>query len=242
MIKIKGIEMSNTITLLEPSKHGEFKIAFTDFQHVAEQHIMPLSLHEISHAATEYPVVFVKNGDDFQAVAMMGLKPGQNLSVKEGKWQGLYIPAVVRDYPLGLVLNPEVKDKVWIGIREKAASVNTTEGNALFDGENESEYLTARKAALILHFEQDQSSRNILGFLAQKGLLKAQSLTVDVAGEKRNINGLYLIDEAKLNELPDEDYLDLRKRGLMGPIYAHFASLNQVNRLARTEVLEQKLS
>lgn len=236
--------MPNTITLLEPSKHGELKIAVTDFQHVAEQHIVPVSLHEIAHAATEYPIVFVKNGDsdDFQAVAMMGLKPGQNLSVKEGKWQGLYIPAVVRDYPLGLVLNPEVKDKVWIGIREKAASVNTTEGNALFDGENESEFLAARKAALIAHFEQDQSSRNILGFLAKKGLLKAQSLTVDVAGEKRNINGLYLIDEAKLNELSDEDYLDLRKRGLLAPIYAHFASLNQVNRLARTEVLEQKAS
>jgi hypothetical protein len=236
--------MTNKITLLEPSKHGELKIAASDFQHVAEQHIVPVSLHEIARAATEYPVVFVKNGDsdEFQAVAMMGLKPGTNLSVKDGKWQGLYVPDVVRDYPLGLVLNPEVKDKVWIGIRENAASVSKTEGNALFDGEKESEFLAARKASLITHFEQDQASRGILGFLSQKGLLKSQTLTVDVAGEKRNINGLFIIDEEKLNQLNEEDYLELRKRGLLAPIYAHFISLNQVNRLARSEVLSQQAS
>lgn len=103
----------------------------------------------------------------------------------------------------------------------------------------ETEYLENRKKALIAHFEQDQASRNILGFLAEKELLTTQTLTVDVAGEKRNINGLYLIDEAKLNELSDEDYLELRKRGLLGPIYGHLASLNQVNRLARTEIMSK---
>ncbi|MDO6617553.1 SapC family protein [Shewanella sp. 6_MG-2023] len=231
--------MSNQITLLEHAKHGDLKITATNFAHVADQHIVPVTLHEIARAATEYPIVFVKNTDsgEFQAVAMLGLKPGQNLSIKDGKWQGLYIPAVVRDYPLGLVLNPEVKDKVWIGIRESAAEVSKTEGQALFEGEQESAYLENRKKALIAHFEQDQASRNILGFLAEKKLLTTQTLTVDVAGEKRNINGLYLIDEAKLNELSDEDYLELRKRGLLGPIYGHLASLNQVNRLARTEIM-----
>ncbi|WP_153914117.1 SapC family protein [Shewanella sp. TC10] len=233
--------MSNQITLLEHAKHGDLKITPSSYGHVADQHIVPVTLHEIARAATEYPIVFVKNSDngEFQAVAMLGLKPGQNLSVKDGKWQGLYIPAVVRDYPLGLVLNPDVKDKVWIGIREEAAEVSKTEGQALFEGEKETEYLENRKKALIAHFEQDQASRNILGFLAEKELLTTQTLTVDVAGEKRNINGLYLIDEAKLNELSDEDYLELRKRGLLGPIYGHLSSLNQVNRLARTEIMSK---
>ncbi|MCL1141878.1 SapC family protein [Shewanella gaetbuli] len=231
--------MSNQITLLEQAKHGELKVTASDFAHVAEQHIVPVTLHEISRAATEYPIVFVKNSDtgEFQAVAMLGLKPGQNLSVKDGKWLGLYVPAVIRDYPLGLVLNPDVKDKVWIGIREEAKEVSKTEGQALFDGEKETPFLEARKKALIEHFEQDQATRGILGFLAEKELLISQTLTVDVAGEKRNINGLYLIDEQKLNGLSDEDYLDLKNRGLLGPIFGHLGSLNQVNRLARMEVL-----
>ena len=231
--------MSNQITLLEQAKHGELKITASDFNHVAEQHIVPVTLHEIARAATEYPIVFVKNSDtgEFQSVAMLGLKPGQNLSVKDGKWLGLYIPAVVRDYPLGLVLNPEVKDKVWIGLREEAKEVSKTEGQALFNGDQETPFLEARKKALITHFEQDQATRGILGFLAEKELFISQTLTVDVAGEKRNINGLYLIDEQKLNSLSDEDFLELKKRGLLGPIYGHLSSINQVNRLARMEVL-----
>jgi hypothetical protein len=231
--------MSNQITLLEQAKHGELKITASDFNHVAEQHIVPVTLHEIARAATEYPIVFVKNSEtgEFQSVAMLGLKPGQNLSVKDGKWLGLYIPAVVRDYPLGLVLNPEVKDKVWIGLREEAKEVSKTEGQALFNGDQETPFLEARKKALITHFEQDQATRGILGFLAEKELFISQTLTVDVAGEKRNINGLYLIDEQKLNSLSDEDFLELKKRGLLGPIYGHLSSINQVNRLARMEVL-----
>lgn len=231
--------MSSQITLLEQAKHSELKIKASDFSHVADQHIVPVTLHEIGRAATEYPIVFVKNNEtgEFQSVAMLGLKPGQNLSVKDGKWLGLYIPAVVRDYPLGLVLNPEVKDKVWIGIREEANEVSKEEGEALFDGENETPYLEARKKALITHFEQDQATRGILGFLAEKELLISQTLTVDVAGEKRNINGLYLIDEQKLNALSDEDFLALKQRGLLGPIFGHLGSLNQVNRLARMETL-----
>ncbi|WP_350432794.1 SapC family protein [Shewanella sp. H8] len=231
--------MPNQITLLEQTKHGDLKLTPSDYSHIAEQHIVPVTLHEINRAATEYPIVFVKNSDtnEFQSVAMLGLKPGQNLSVKDGKWLGLYIPAVVRDYPLGLIVNPDVKDKVWIGIRENAKEVTKTEGQAMFEDGKETPFLEARKKALISHYEQDQATRGILGYLAEKGLLINQILTVDVAGEKRNINGLYLIDEAKLNELSDEEFIELKKRGLLGPIYGHLGSLNQVNRLARIEVL-----
>ena len=234
-----GVKMSNQITLLEQAKHGDLKINVGDFSHVAEQHIVPISLHEISRAATEYPVVFIKNNDtsEYQAVVMLGLKPGQNLSVKDGKWIGLYIPSVVRDYPLGLVINPDVKDKVWIGIRDGVPEVSKTEGQALFDGEKETPFLEARKEALITHYEQGQVTIGILGFLAEKDLLISQSLSVDVGGDRRNINGIYLIDEAKLNALSDEDFLELKKRGLLGPIYSHLSSLHQVNRLARREVL-----
>jgi hypothetical protein len=230
--------MSNLITLLDPAKHNELKVTPSDYSHLTEQHIVPVALHEMIHAATEYPIVFIKNTDtgEFQSVAMLGLKPGQNLSVKDGKWLGLYVPAVVRDYPLGLVLNPEVKDKVWIGIREQSNAVSKTEGQALFEENKETPFLEARKQALISHYEQDQMTRGILGSLAEQGLLIGQTLTVDIAGEKRNINGLYVIDEQKLNALSDDAFLDLKKRGLLGPIFSHLGSLNQINRLARMEM------
>ncbi len=43
--------------------------------------------------------------------------------------------------------------------------------------------------------------------------------------------GIYIVDEKKLNSLSDEQLLDLIKRGLMPAIYAHLMSLQQVQRL-----------
>ncbi|MCZ4336276.1 SapC family protein [Shewanella colwelliana] len=230
--------MSNQITLLDPSKHADLKIGNADFNHLAEQHILPISLHEFSRAATEYPIVFVKNAEtgEFQAVVMLGLKPGQNLSVAEGQWLGQYVPNVAKDYPLGVVLNADQPDKIWIGIRENCPQVGTEKGEALFANGEETPFFTQRREAIVRHFEEDQASKAILQLLAKKELFVQQALTINVNGEQRNINGLYMISEAKLNELSDDDFLDLRKRGLLGPIYGHLTSQHQVHRLARAEV------
>ncbi len=229
--------MTQPITLLDSNKHGDLKIGKVDFSHLADQHIVPVTLHEIGRAAIDFPVVFVKNSEtgEFQSVAMLGLKPGQNLMVKDGAWQGLYLPHVVRDYPLGLVLNPDDKERVWIGIREESSAVTKEEGEALFNGTEETEYLAARKQALIDHYQQDQASRALVKSLAELDLFIPQTLTVEVNGEKRNINGIYLINEAKLNDLSEEQFNDLRKRGLLAPIFSHLTSLGQINRLARAE-------
>ncbi|MBV7315433.1 SapC family protein [Shewanella sp. NIFS-20-20] len=229
--------MTQAITLLDHTKHGQLKIGAQDLSHLQDQHIVPVTLHEFPRVAVEFPIVFVKNTEtgEFQAVAMLGLKPGQNLYVNDGRWTGLYQPHVVRDYPLGLVLNPEVKDKVWIGIRDSSPSVNDNEGEALFNGDQETEFLATRKQALIEHFQQDQVTKTLLNKLAELELLESQTLNVDIKGEKRNINGLYLISEPKLSALSEEQFSELRRLGLIGPIYSHLTSLNQIQRLARTE-------
>ncbi|MGL4474249.1 MAG: SapC family protein [Shewanella sp.] len=229
--------MTQAISLLDHTKHGHLKIGAQDLSHLHDQHIVPVTLHEFPRVAVEFPIVFVKNTEtgEFQAVAMLGLKPGQNLYVNDGRWSGLYQPHVVRDYPLGLILNPEVEDKVWIGIRDTSPIVNQSEGQALFNGDKETEFLVARKEALISHFQQDQVTKHLLAKLAELELLESQTLTVEIKGEKRNINGLYLISEAKLTELSDEQFIELRRLGLIGPIYSHLTSLNQIQRLAQTE-------
>ncbi|MDF0532780.1 SapC family protein [Shewanella yunxiaonensis] len=229
--------MSEPFVLLDNQKHADVKFSAPKYAHVADQHLLPVSLHELLYAAVDVPVVFIKNNEtgEFQAVMMLGLKPNQNLLVKGEEWLGNYIPNVLRDFPLTVVLNPEQKDKVWIGVRESSDQVNKAEGEALFADGEETEFLKNRREALLKHFEQDQQSRAILGYLASKNLLIAQTLTVEVKGEQRNINGIYLIDERKLAEMSDEDFLDLRKRGLLGPIYSHLTSLNQIPRLVQFE-------
>ncbi len=224
----------NDVVILDPAKHGQLKLKPADFSHVAKQHILPISLHEFAGAAMDSPIVFVKNSEtgEFQPVVILGLEPGYNSKEQDGKWVGSYLPNILKDYPLTVVINPDDKDKVWIGVREDSSQVSKEEGEALFNGMEETEFLAQRKKSLIQHFEEDQATKAVMRYFADNELFTSQSLTVNIKGEPRTINGIYLIDETKLNQMDDETYLGLRKRGLIGPIYSHLTSLHQINRLS----------
>ncbi len=228
--------MAEQLQPLNIEKHANTKIQNGfNVEFMATQHIVPVVAHEFGRVANEYPMAFVKNNeaDTFQAVAIMGLEPQTNLFVEDGQWQGGYVPMSASRYPLGLVRHPENEDQFAIVIDEASKLVGEAEGNALFEDGKETEYLTRRKNALMAYMEFAQVSQQFTQFLADKELLIAQTLTVEIKGEKKDINGIYLIDEKKLNELSDEDFLDLRKRGFLGPIYSFLTSTHQVARLAR---------
>ena len=76
-------------------------------------------------------------------------------------------------------------------------------------------------------------TRDFCDFLVKKELLIEQTLTVEINGEKVQLNGLLLVDEKKLNEMSDEEHLELRKGGYLAPIYAHLGSLHHANKLAK---------
>ena len=56
---------------------------------------------EFPMVAREYPIVFAKDaGEKLVPVAMLGLRPNQNLMVADdGTWRASYVPAYVRRYP-----------------------------------------------------------------------------------------------------------------------------------------------
>ncbi|WP_394226450.1 SapC family protein [Pseudoalteromonas spongiae] len=229
--------MTDVVKPLHNVEHKDVKIKNgfnTDL--VKDQHLVPVVAHEFARVANEYPIVFVKNNEsgEFQPVAMLGLEPGENLFIKDGKWQGAYLPHALTRYPLVLSKNPENEDQLFVGINESSDLVNKEEGNALFDEKGEeTDYLKRRKEGLIAFVEFSQVTAAFTKFLADKELLIPQTLTLEIKGEKRDINGIYLIDEKKLNEMADDEFLELRKRGYLPPIYSFLTSMPQVNRLAR---------
>ncbi|MFC3032372.1 SapC family protein [Pseudoalteromonas fenneropenaei] len=220
---------------LHAEKHANIKIKNgINVEFLKSQHIIPVVAHEFARAAVEFPLVFVKNTEtgQFQAVAMFGLEPGQNLFVEGDKWTAGYAPMATTRYPLGLVKHPE-QDQFGVVIDAGSPLVNDTEGNALFENGEETEYLKRRKEALVSYIEFARVTDTFTQYLADKELFSQQTLTVDIKGEKRDINGIYLIDERKLAELSDADFLELRKRGYLAPIYSFLTSSHQVARLAR---------
>lgn len=222
---------------LNKTAHAKTKIkAQKNFLHASSQHLAPVVVHEFARASAEFPVVFVKNSDSdtFQPVALFGVKPGENLYTATENWEGIYAPAAVTNFPLSLVPETKDSDKFMVVIATDNVVVNEDEGVALFeDNGEESEYLANRKEALSKYFEHAHITQAFTQELAAKDLLVQQNLELSIGSEKIQINGLYLVDEKKLNELSDEDFSVLRKRGFLAPIYAQLNSMHQLHRLVK---------
>jgi hypothetical protein len=230
--------MTPNFAPLNQDAHRNLKINNSnDFAHVRDQHLAPIALHEFVGASSSLPVVFVKPGDEdkFHAVAMMGLYPGENLLTLEGKWNGIYVPTSVINYPFNLVRVPNKEEETFVlTIDENSHLLSETEGHPLFDEEgNATEILENFKKRVTDHFDQIQASRQFIDLLAEKGLLAENNVVVEPAGDKEgaNIRGIYSIDETKLNELPSEEFEEFRKLGLLPVMYAQMASLHQIHRL-----------
>jgi len=227
----------NKVVGLHKEKHAKTKISSVrPFNHIAQEHMLPVVVHEFVVAGAEFPVVFVKDpaSERFQSVVLLGLAARQNLLVKEDKWDAMYVPRVVRNYPLLLVQEDPNSDRLIVAIDEASERVNEAEGFPLFnDDGSESEFLTVRKQQMGEYVDFAQITQAFVEKLKSLELLKEQVLTVTINEEKRNINGIYMVDDKKLNELSDEAFLDLRKQGYLTAIYAHLMSLQHTQKLVQ---------
>ncbi len=226
------------IVPLVAEEHADLKVNQTaEFSHLKDQHILPLVAHEFVATSSDVPVVFVKNGESgqLQPMAMYGIKPGDNLIIgDDGTWTAHYIPGIVMTYPFRLVPGGQDQNQMALAIDEESNWVSKDQGNAIFNADgSETEYLTKRKEALTTYFEHAQITQGFVQILSDLDLFIERGLTVDVNGDQVNLNGLFFIDENKLNELPDEKFNDLRKRGFLPAIYAHMISVSQIRRLGR---------
>lgn len=228
--------MMSAIKALSYENHSQIKIKnSTNYLHAQNQQVVPLIVHEFSKASAEMPILFVKNAEtgDFQAVALLGFKVNENLFYSEERWLGHYLPALISHHPFALMPSENDASQLQVFLKEDSHVISTTEGESLFDEQgNETDYMSKRKQAIGRYYEHSQVTQAFVNFLKEKQLLSQQNLTMDLNGEKIAINGVYLVDEKQLNALSDEDFLALRSRGFLSPIYHHLSSLNQLSKLA----------
>ncbi|MEW5248140.1 SapC family protein [Microbulbifer sp. 2201CG32-9] len=226
------------IVPLSKEAHHKLKVReLGGFDHVKKAHMVPVTAHEMTRLGAEYPIVFVKNSESeqYQAVALLGLKVGENLFLDaDGNWQGVFLPASIRNHPFLLAPSGKEEGQLMVGIIENSPLVNEEEGNPLFTEEgSESEYLKAKKESLVGYLESDQMTRAFVQVLVEKDLLMEQTVTVTAGAEKINLNGLHMVNEKKLNELSADDFADFHKRGFLPPLYCQLSSMHQLTRLAK---------
>lgn len=220
---------------LNKEQHAATKINNNNaFSHISEEHMLPVVVHEFVVAGAEFPIVFIKTNDTYQPVAMLGLTAKQNLFLQDNKWQALYVPRAVRNYPLVLVKDKPDGDRLLVAVDESSERVSQAEGHALFNEDgSESEFLTQRKQLMADYVDMGVVTRNFVEKLQSLDLIVEQVLTLNINGDERRINGIHLIDEKKLNELSDDVFLELRKNGYLTAIYAQLMSLQHTQKLVK---------
>lgn len=217
----------------------------TGYSFAAGQSLLPLVGVEFARAAVSMPIAFVEQAGRYMPVAVLSPLQGHNLFVgPEGHWLGNYVPSLLRGYPFVLVRNEGVENAM-LCIDQDSGLIVDADGETQKFFEDDGGPSEAVKAILnfLQQVEQNRTVTDLaVASLAEDGLMAPWPLMVSVDNQPRTINGLYRVDEAKLNALDDESFLKLRKSGALPLAYMQLLSMGRVPVFQQLDQLQRQLS
>ncbi|HUK09444.1 MAG TPA: SapC family protein [Stellaceae bacterium] len=212
---------------LQPQSHGGLSLKRErNFGFARLGNAIPVTIAEIAEAQRDYPIVFTDAGPP-TPVAVVGIEDGVNLMVEEdGLWRpGAYIPAYVQRYPFLFAQHPETQ-ALTLWIDEGADCLEQSERNPLFQ-KGELGEVTKQALRFCSEYQRrHEATREFSRSLAQAELLIGGDAKLQIGPDRSvTVRGFKIVDEAKLNLLPAETFLNWRARGWLKLIYAHLLSL-----------------
>ena len=237
--------MARNIAPVNYELHANMKLKPSlDLERFEKENILPVTVHEVTRLSADFPIAFAKAPDtgQFQTFAMLGFKQGENYLIQNGEWMGQVPPGIIMTHPFIVVPNPHNEQQMMIAADMDADVFDVNEGQALFNEDgSDSDFFAERKKNVADYFEHAQITMMFGQMLADLEILDSQNMTIEADGEKLGVEGIYVVNEEKLNALPDEKFLDLKQRGFLPVIYAHLMSFNQVRRLAKLRLQKMAL-
>lgn len=207
-------------------------------------HSVPLTGVEFGIAARDLLIVFAGTSvADAGPVALLGLRQNENLYVDaNGQWApDTYVPAFVRRYPFVLAEKPagQEGDDFTVFLDERYEGFNTSEGQRLFKEDGTDSELLANAVGFLGDFQQNVArTKWFMEQLNKHDLLEPRTVQLQKEGKDGqqgksiNLNGMFVINEAKLRELDEKTAQEFLREGMLGWIYAHLLSLTNIDRLA----------
>lgn len=225
---------------LNRSHHRNLRILMAggDMSFAAAINSAPVAAIEFGRAATEYPIVFA--GSTANAVVpavLMGLRDSENLMVgADGQWaEQAYVPAFLRRYPFVLADKPDSDDDFTVCLDEGCPGLGTAAGEPLFTDTGEDGPLLSNALQFLGEYQQQtKRTQEFIARLQALDLLHSKVIRVQpVAAPEFSLQGLFVVDEAKLRALKARAIQKLMQDGDLGLIYAHLLSLSNVVRLTQ---------
>lgn len=227
--------------LLTKEKKGLTFAPLKNYKHAKKVGAIAVNYREIAEVSKHYPIFFVKDGDGFSPIALLGVDKDHNLFTnRSGEWsKGKYIPALIRLYPFVFTkTDKDSESQVSIAYDSEYEGVNASNGKAVFKEDGElSEFGSGVMKFAEETFVALSRTKQMVQTAVELELLSSVDVTVGKESEKQHkITGLFQINGEKLNSLSDEDLLKITKLGLLHLIYNHLDSSsnfdNLVNKLS----------
>ncbi len=213
--------------VLDSNRHAQFSLKEeAGYAFARTVHALPLNLAEFPAAARNYPIVFAGEGEATIPVVIMGVRTNQNLFVNEaGEWvRGVYVPAYARRYPF-IFMESQDKTKLGLCIDEASEALVESDVRPLFRAGKRTEVVERALEFCSAYQREYQVTRVFADAVVEAGLLRDNQAEVRLkSGERFAVSGFKVIDEAKFNALPDEKFMEWRKRNWLAPVYCHFVS------------------
>lgn len=219
------------IVPITPQTHGQRSWRRPPhFGFSAREAFIFLSIGELPQAALRYPICFVRYGESLRVVALVGLEPGSNLCLTpEGGWLESYLPILMRTYPFALM--PTESGERVLCVDDDCGLVQPGMGaQPFYNSEGGLDTPVAELMRLLVRFEQEKVvGEQITSLLDKLGLVVPWDLSIPAPGGGiRKVEGLFTIDEEKMNALSDEDFISLRRAGGLSLAYCQMLSTQNI--------------
>ena len=239
--QVVPFQKTHKVRLLAPGEAPPF---------VREGAAIPISHSEFVPAGRHYPIVFISpDGKNYTAVAVVGMKAGENLFVADnGRWAGdVYMPAYARRYPFCMakvnVDRVEQKNRL-ICVEQSALDEN---GESLFDEKGQPGAKWQGLEKLLGEYEADlERVREMCAILADYGLFEPFTMQATLKPEKgggsMQLGGMHRIAEKNIENLNAAQLKNLVRRGILARIYVHLLSLEHFAKLLDRKAAQAKPS
>ena len=210
---------------------------YSSYAFAATDAVAPLVVQELPKACMALPLAFIPQNERYTPVAVLGLQSGQNLFVTpDGRWLGGYTPAAYRGYPFALANTPDGQQVLCVDadsglLHDRQIS---TEGEPFFDEQGQ----PSQPVKDVMNFLQQVhanrgATERICAALQTEALIQPWPITLKGEQGEKTVQGLFRIDEAKLNRLNADALQRLQQAGALPIAYCQLLSMQHLPTLGK---------
>jgi hypothetical protein len=194
------------------------------------QRFVPVVVNEFALLAAHYPVLLSKDSETgtFYCGAMLGFDAGENLFLDGDRAEDAY-------RPLNLQRGPFYTAGSELAVDLASPRIGGEGGQTLFTDAGEPTGYLANIIAVMRELRPGQERTKVFveNLVANKLIAPVAINVAFDDGTRREVDGLYTIDQEALRALPDATVLEFFHRGYLHLIYVMISSVKQVGVLAQ---------